>query len=101
MLNEQQVALPVSMIRNTAKNLALLGVFGQNNHIRKTARIGFGDPESHWRTAASVRFFHVRMPWFPYGRALVGIPSGMPGSYVSGSPTPPCACPPRLATEGG
>src|SRR5690606_35547235 len=69
----------------------------------ETTRAGFGDPESHRRTTAALaRFFYVRTPLQAfYGRAVVGASSDAPGSFVSGSPTPPCARPPRLATGCG
>lgn len=62
----------------------------------------FGDLRSHRRTDASLAFFYVCMHLHvSYGRAIAGIPSGMPVSVVAGSPTLLSACPPHLAMGSG
>jgi len=92
-----------SMAMSGLQWLALAATVRHTAAVAETAAAGFGDPESHWRTTAALaRFFYVRTPLqASYGRALVGVPSGTPGSFVSGSPTPPCARPPHLAMGSG
>jgi len=58
----------------------------------------FGDQNDIGGQTAARRYFYVRSYASPLG-GMVGIPSGMPVSYVTGSPTllmPPTF---RLATE--
>lgn len=78
-------------------------LLAHNARVGKTVPTGFSSLESHWRTtAALVRLFCVRMPLrVLYGWAMAGVPSGTPGSFVSGLLTPPFACPPRLAAGSG
>ena len=63
---------------------------------------GFGDSNKVRRTTATRRLFFVRMPTHVlFGRALVGIPSGMPDASFSGSPTPLCARSPVWRRDAG
>ena len=74
----------------------------QHKTTVETTAVGFSSPESHRRTAAMKRFFHVRMPLrVSYGWATVGASSDAPGSYVSGLLTPLYARPPHLAVGSG
>lgn len=68
----------------------------------ETAAARFGDLKSHRRTDACMAFFYVRTHLRAfYGRAIAGIPSGMPVSVVTGSPTLLSARPPHLAMGSG
>lgn len=69
----------------------------------ETAADGFGDLEYERRTTAARRYFYVRalLRASFNGRAMVGIPSGMPVCFRAGSPTLPFACPPHLAMGSG
>jgi hypothetical protein len=70
--------------------------------VANTNATGFGDLKSHRRTTATRRYFYVHtLLRTLFGRAIAGIPSGMPGSFVSGSPTLLSARPPHLAMSGG
>jgi hypothetical protein len=67
----------------------------------------FGDSIYLRRTTATRRIFFVHTTLCPLWAAVVGIPSGMPGSVGTGSPTPPFAALPfgdgsgLTATYGG
>lgn len=73
-----------------------------NGRAAQTTAAWFGDQKSLRRTTASRRYFYVHSRLRTlFGWAIVGIPSGMPGSVVSGSPTLLSARPPHLAMSGG
>lgn len=70
--------------------------------VAETTAAGFGDlshASAQPRRAAFLCVSPLRASF--NGRALVGRPSGLPGACVTGSPTLPCARPPRLATGSG
>jgi len=55
----------------------------------------FGDSTSTRRTGRAKRLFHVRYAFAcPLWAAVAGIPSGMPVTLYTGSPTPPFAAHP-------
>jgi len=55
----------------------------------------FGDSISTRRTGRATRLFYVRYAVvYPLWVAMVGIPSGMPVTLYTGSPTPPFAAHP-------
>lgn len=70
--------------------------------VAETAATGFGDLD-HVSAQPRHAVFLCAMPCRAsfYGWAWAGRPSGLPGAYVTGSPTSPCARPPHLAMGSG
>lgn len=73
-----------------------------NGFAAKTNAAWFGDQNNSRRTTATRRYFYVHTLLRAFfGRAIAGIPSGMPVSLGTGSPTLLSARPPHLAMRGG
>jgi hypothetical protein len=87
---------------DAANSLAHLNLVRHNWLAAQTNAAGFGDLKSLRRTTAPRRYFYVHSLLHTlFGRAIAGIPSGMPVSVVTGSPTLLSARPPHLAMSGG
>lgn len=68
----------------------------------ETTVAGFGDLDHVSAQPRRAAFLCVTPSCASFnGRALVGRPSGLPGAYVTGSPTLPCARSPHLAMGCG
>lgn len=83
----------------------MLALFNPLRHtlpVANTNATWFGDQNRSGGRSAIERIFYVpTLLRTLYGRAIAGIPSGMPGSLISGSPTLLSARPPHLAMDGG
>lgn len=70
--------------------------------VANTNATWFGDQTVLRRTTAAWRYFYVRtLLRTLFGRAIAGIPSGMPVPWDAGSPTLLSARPPHLAMGRG